>query len=149
MKSLYIFRWNVRKTSLASSQNRQVQRPLSMIETSKCQTMFSRTTGSTDLSNNVQSFGVQTFPNCGTYFFKHISDGEEDELDRASIGHEIGIRGIGKVEEIESDANCNNVVILPPLPDDDDEAFEEVSLYFCYKDHGYNEFTFITNKKNM
>ena len=74
--------------------------------------MFSRTSGSSESS---KTFG-QTFPNCGTYFFKHVSDGEDDETDRGS-----------KVEEIESDANCNNVVIMPTL---DDEIFEEVSNIF-------------------
>lgn len=85
-----------------------------MIEsTPKCQTMFSRTSGSSELS---KTFG-QTFPNCGTYFFKHVSDGEDD------------LEGIEplKIEELDSDQNCN---ILPPtLPDVVD--CEEVRNYFC------------------
>jgi hypothetical protein len=107
------FRWTLRKNSSTSSSQSRT-RPLSMIESSqKCQTMFSRTSGSSESS---KTFG-QTFPNCGTYFFKHVSDGEDDaETDRGS-----------KVEEIESDANCNNVVIMPTL---DDKLFEEVNNVF-------------------
>jgi len=43
--------------------------------------------------SDVNSFG-QTYPNCGTYFFKHISDGEEDVLDGGGGIH-------------EGDPNCN------------------------------------------
>ena len=95
----------------------------------KCQTMFSRTTGSSEAKSH-QTF-PQTFPNCGTYFFKHLSDGEDDELNE----------GGSKVEELESDANCNNNDViksdencnnslsLPALPD---EAFDEVSYLLIF-----------------
>lgn len=59
---------------------------------------------------DANSFG-QTFPNCGTYFFKHISDGEEDVLD-------------GSVSCIaEKDPNCNGIL----LPSSQGSAIDEVS----------------------
>ena len=91
-----------------------------MIESGdKCQTMFSRTTGSSEAKGHVTF--PQTFPNCGTYFFKHISDGEDDEM---------------KVEHLESDSNCNTYDVMKSdenfnnslgLPSLADEAFDEVS----------------------
>ena len=104
-----------------------------MIESGqKCQTMFSRTTGSSEAKSH-QTF-PQTFPNCGTYFFKHISDGEDDEIkveERESDSNCNNNDVMGSDSNcnnnvvIKSDENCNNSLSLPPLPD---EAFDEVNL---------------------
>lgn len=110
VENVLFFRWKNGTHSNAPASDHVRQRQVSMTEGShKCQTMFCRTSGSTESSN---TFG-QTFPNCGTYFFKHVSDGEDDldAVDRANS------------EEINSDPNCN---IVLPLPDLDSE---EVSFF--------------------
>lgn len=92
------------------------QRKTSMTDASQCQTMFCRTSGSSESS---KTFG-QTYPNCGTYFFKHVSDGEDD-LD-------AGIRA--KSEDSKSDPNSN---ILLPLSDlDSDEVSDLRYLRFYH-----------------